>query len=403
MAFLLLAVLLLLLACALFVLPALRYRGETETVSRDQLNKRFYQRRLHELAHDEREGVVSERARHIEDLQRALLTDIPAAAPPPRSPLPRWVLIPGVVVLLAVALGLHGLTGGASQVLRWRQTVNEFPALRARVLTTQGPPLSAEALSRFAVGLRAELQQHPANKQNWLILGRLGVVLNNADMATQAFAKAWRLAPGDDAIALDYASVLTRSADPGDNGAGNRLLREITAKQPHNLQALDLLALNEYQQGHDAQAIALWREVLGRLPAADPRADALRQHIEQAKAQGGLEQGALRVVVTLSPAAAAALPPSGTLFISVSDGQSPIPVAVKPLPMSRFPLSLSLDDSNAMIPERLLSAQRQVKVRVRLARDGTAQPQRGDWFGESTTQPFNGNGRVAVEIDQQLP
>lgn len=395
-AFLLLAVLLLLLACALFVLPALRYRGETETVSRDQLNKRFYQRRLHELAHDEREGVVSERARHIEDLQRALLTDIPAAPAPPRSPLPRWVLIPGVVAL-------YGLTGGASQVLRWRQTVNEFPALRARVLTTQGPPLSAEALSRFAVGLRAELQQHPADKQNWLILGRLGVVLNNADMATQAFAKAWRLALEDDAIALDYASVLTRSADPGDNGAGNRLLREITAKQPHNLQALDLLALNEYQQGHDAQAIALWREVLARLPAADPRADALRQHIEQAKAQGVLEQVALTVVVTLSPAAAAALPPSGTLFISVSDGQSPIPVAVKPLPMSRFPLSLSLDDSNAMIPERLLSAQRQVKVRVQLARDGTAQPQRGDWFGESTTQPFNGNGRVAVEIDQQLP
>ncbi|CAK8741847.1 hypothetical protein SODG_005165 [Sodalis praecaptivus] len=320
-AFLLLAVLLLLLACALFVLPALRYRGETETVSRDQLNKRFYQRRLHELAHDEREGG-SERARHIEDLQRALLTDIPAAPAPARSPLPRWVLIPGVVVLLAVALGLglYGLTGGASQVLRWRQTVNEFPALRARVLTTQGPPLSAEALSRFAVGLRAELQQHPADKQNWLILGRLGVVLNNADMATQAFAKAWRLAPEDDAIALDYASVLTRSADPGDNGAGNRLLREIIAKQPHNLQALDLLALNEYQQGHDAQAIALWREVLARLPAADPRADALRQHIEQAKAQGGLEQGALTVVVTLSPAAAAALPPGGRyLFPSAMD------------------------------------------------------------------------------------
>lgn len=166
------------------------------------------------------------RARHIEDVQRALLTDISAA--PARSPLPRWVLIPEGV-LLAVALGLYGLTGGVSQVLRWRQTVNEFPALRVRVSTTQGQPLSAEALSRFAVGLRAELQQHPAGKQNWLILGRLGVVLNNADMATQAFAKAWRLAPEDDAIALDYASVLTRSADPGDNGAGNRLLREITA------------------------------------------------------------------------------------------------------------------------------------------------------------------------------
>ncbi|WP_424141175.1 c-type cytochrome biogenesis protein CcmI/CycH [Sodalis glossinidius] len=49
------------------------------------------------------------------------------------------------------------------------------------------------------------------------------------------------------------------------------------------------------------------------------------------------------------------------MFISVSDGQSPIPVAVKPLPLIRFPLSLSLDDSNAMIPERLLSAQQREK------------------------------------------
>ncbi|KYP97758.1 hypothetical protein BG74_00335 [Sodalis-like endosymbiont of Proechinophthirus fluctus] len=29
----------------------------------------------------------------------------------------------------------------------------------------------------------------------------------------------------------------------------------------------------------------------------------------------------------------------------------------------------------------------------------TAQPQRGDWFGESTTQLFSSNGRVAFEID----
>ncbi|MBT9431604.1 c-type cytochrome biogenesis protein CcmI [Candidatus Sodalis endolongispinus] len=385
MGFVTLVIVLLLLACALFVLPALGYGVKPAAMSRDQLNTRFYQRRLDELAHDEREGVVSERAQHIEDLQRALLA-------------------PGVVVLLVVALGLYALTGGAGQVVRWRQTVDAFASLRARVMDIMhGQPLSAEELSRFAVGLRAELHHDPQNLQNWLILGRLGVVLNNAELATQALAKARQLALENDTIALDYASVLTRYADPGDNGAGNRLLQAILAKRPHDLQALDLLALNEYQQNNDARAVALCREVLARLPAADARAAAIRQHIAQAKAQGGLDQATLNVVVTLSPAAAAGLPPQGTLFISVSDGQSPIPVAVKPFPLSRFPLSLSLDDSNAMIPERLLSAQRQVKVRVRVARDVTAQLQRGDWFGESSTQPFGGNGRVAVEINQQLP
>lgn len=92
------------------------------------------------------------------------------------------MLAPGVVVL--VALGLYALIGGAGQVVRWRQTVKAFPALRARVMDTHGQLLSAEELSRFAVGLRAELQHHPENLQNWLILCRLGVVLNNAELAT---------------------------------------------------------------------------------------------------------------------------------------------------------------------------------------------------------------------------
>lgn len=182
--FVLLVVLLLLIACALFVLPALGVGVKPAAMSRDQLNTRFYQRRLDELAHDEREGVVSERALHIRDLQRALLADIPAAAEPARRPLARWALAPGVVALLVVTLGLYALTGGAGQVVRWRQTVEAFASLRARVMDTHGQPLSAEELSRFAVGLRAELHHDPQNLQNWLILGRLGVVLNNAELAT---------------------------------------------------------------------------------------------------------------------------------------------------------------------------------------------------------------------------
>lgn len=77
--FVFLVVLLLLIACALFVLPALGYGVKSAAMSRDQLNTRFYQSRLDELAHDEREGVVSERALHIEDLQRVLLANILAA------------------------------------------------------------------------------------------------------------------------------------------------------------------------------------------------------------------------------------------------------------------------------------------------------------------------------------
>jgi len=95
------------------------------------------------------------------------------------------------------------------------------------------------------------------------------------------------------------------------------------------------------------------------------------------------------------------LPPGGVMYISVSDGLSPVPVAVKRVPPGHFPLSLTLDDSNAMMPDRLLSAQHQVKVRVRISRDGSANPQSGDWFGESAVTPYDGHQSVSVEVNQQ--
>jgi hypothetical protein len=55
------------------------------------------------------------------------------------------------------------------------------------------------------------------------------------------------------------------------------------------------------------------------------------------------------------------------------------------------------------MPERLLSAQQQVKVRVRIAKDGSAEAKRGDWFGESPMLNVNGIGQIVVRIDRQIP
>lgn len=83
--FILLVVLLLLIGWALFVLPAssLVYRHEPRTTQYPRLSKP-----PRRTGHEEREGVVSERALHIEDLQRAMMADIPAAAEPTRRLLP---------------------------------------------------------------------------------------------------------------------------------------------------------------------------------------------------------------------------------------------------------------------------------------------------------------------------
>ncbi|WP_265555574.1 c-type cytochrome biogenesis protein CcmI [Serratia grimesii] len=403
MAFWLIIIVLLVGAAALLVVPAMRHSGKNTAASRDALNKAFYQDRLHELEQDEEQGVVAERPELVKELQQNLLNDIPGQQETQAKPINRWALVPGVVLLVVVTVGFYLKTGGLAQVLDWQQVEAQMPELRARVANERAQPLSMEEIARLGLGLRTALQQDDRNINDWMMLGRVGMALNNATTATQAFAHAYQLDPNSLEVRLGYAEVLTRSNDPEDNKQATQMLRKMIAEDHTNLRVLSLLAFNAFEQGDFKQAIGAWQVMLKLLPANDQRAEVIKRSIEQAKTQAGGETVKLAVNVTLSPQATNALPQQGTLVISVTDGTNPVPVAVKQLPLSRFPLSFSLDDSNAMMPERLLSAQHQVKVRVRISQDGLATPQAGDWFGESALQNFSGKEQIDVQINKQVP
>ncbi|ORM75358.1 c-type cytochrome biogenesis protein CcmI, partial [Mixta gaviniae] len=307
------------------------------------------------------------------------------------------------LLLVIVSLGCYLKTGGLPGLIAWQQVQDDYPALRARLLDPQAKPLTLEELARLGLGLRTSLQQNDGDLHDWLMLGRIGMVLNNRDTAIQAFQRALQLAPNNSEIRLNYAEVLTRSSDAQDNREAQTLLEAMLKQDPDNVRILSLAAFNAFGQQQYPRAIEAWQTLLTLLPPDDARVAQAKRNIEQAKTAAGLQSSQLALSVSLGSKVEKMLPQDGVLYISVSDGVSPVPVAVKRLPLSHFPLSLTLDDSNAMMPERLLSAQHQVKVRVRIARDGNAAPQTGDWFGESALTPFDGHQHLTVEIDQQQP
>lgn len=394
--------LLLLAACTLFIAAGWRQR-QASTGDRDRLNQRFYHQRIDELAQDEDQGVVADRPLMERELQQTLLADIPPAQTMQSHSSRRWILLPGLIVLIGVSLGTYLKTGGLAQFTGWMQVQQAYPELRARLMDPGAKPLSMEELARLQLGLRTTLQTEPDNLADWTMLGRLGMVLNNADTASQAFEHALQLAPNDLALKQDYAEVLTRSPDPQDNRQASLLLQALLKADPQNLRTLSLLAFNAYGQQQYDQAIDAWQTLLGLLPAGDSRHAMIARSIEKARSAAGQQSRQLALTVTLTPKAEKMLPQDGVLYISVSDGASPVPVAVKRMPLSHFPLSLTLDDSNAMMPDRLLSAQHQVEVRVRISRDGSANPRPGDWLGLSAVTPWDGHQPIAVEINQQLP
>ncbi|ERK11186.1 MAG: c-type cytochrome biogenesis protein CcmI [Pantoea sp.] len=395
-------IILLAAATALFLSAGWRQRVASNG-DRDRLNTDFYQQRLRELERDEDEGVVAERPEMVRELQQTLLTDVPQQDEVRSHQSSRWVLLPGVGLLIVVSLGMYLKTGGLAQLAGWTSVQQEYPALRARVMDPQAKPLTMEELARLQLGLRTSLQSDPQNLNDWTMLGRLGMVLNNATDASQAFERALQLAPNNLELQQDYAEVLTRSSDPQDNRQASMLLRDLLKRDHSNVRTLSLLAFNAFEQQQYDEAIGAWQTMLKLLPAGDHRIAMIERSIEQAKTDAGQQNSHLALAVSLTPQAEKMLPQGGVLYISVTDGVSPVPVAVKRLPLSHFPLSLTLDDSNAMMPDRLLSAQHQVQVRVRVSRDGSANPQSGDWFGLSAVTPWDGHQQLAVEINQQQP
>ncbi|MBP2167704.1 cytochrome c-type biogenesis protein CcmI [Erwinia toletana] len=393
---------LLLAASALLLIAGWRSRNAS-AAERDKLNTAFYHQRLQELEQDEAQGVVAERPEMVRELQQTLLTDIPDGAYPQARSVSRWVLLPGVLLIFIVSLALYFNVGGLPQLMAWQQVKNDLPALRGRVMDPDGRPLSMEELARLGLGIRSELQTDPTNLDDWMMLGRIGMVLNNPTTAGQAFQHALQLSPGNQEVKLSYAEVLTRSGDAQDNREAEVMLLAMQKEDSQNLRVLGLLAFNAYQQQHYDRAIAGWQQMLTLLPAGDRRIEMIQRSIEQAKTDSGEQNSKLALTVKLSAAAEKMLPEGGVLYISVSDGVSPVPVAVKKLPLSHFPLSLTLDDSNAMMPDRLLSAQHQVRVRVRISRNGSANPQSGDWLGESAATPYDGHQQLSVAIDRQQP
>lgn len=398
-----LTVLALLVATSALLLIAGSGKRTSLTTDRDTLNKNFYHQRLQELAEDEEQGVVAERPEMIRELQQTLLLDIPREEQLRERAVSRWVLLPGVLILVLVSLGFYFKTGGFSQVLAWQQVKNELPELRAQLMDPNAKPLTIEQLSRLGLGIRSSLQDDPRNVNDWLMLGRIGMVLNNASTATQSFRRAMQLAPENPEVKLSYADALTRSQDPQDNRQATAMLNDMVKADGSNLRILSLLAFNAFSQQRYAEAITTWQKMLQLLPADDPRVTMIQRSIEQARTESGGQSSHLALAISLAAGAEKALPAGGMLYISVTDGVSKVPVAVKRVPLSHFPLSLTLDDSNAMMPQRLLSAQHQVQVRARISRDGSANPQSGDWFGVSAVAPFDGKAQLAVEINQQQP
>jgi hypothetical protein len=134
-------------------------------------------------------------------------------------------------------------------------------------------------------------------------------------------------------------------------------------------------------------------EYMGRTDEAR----AARTHI--AATESTRISGTVQISTDLAPHAA----PGTTLFIYATDGTSPgPPLAVLKLKVDRWPVSFVLDDADAMIPGRNLSASRSVALEARISASGEALPRPGDLVGSVTDVDPHTTHSVNISIDHKI-
>jgi hypothetical protein len=128
-------------------------------------------------------------------------------------------------------------------------------------------------------------------------------------------------------------------------------------------------------------------------------ARAARTHIATATTEGSRISGTVQISANLAQHAA----PGTTLFIYATDANSPgPPLAVLRLRVERWPMSFVLDDADAMIPGRNLSASKSVQLEARVSPTGEALPRPGDLVGTLANVDPHTIHSVNISIDHQI-
>ncbi len=238
--------------------------------------------------------------------------------------------------------------------------------------------------------------------------------------ALEAYAKAARL----DALNADaWANYADAAASTRGSLAGEpaRYLDRALALDPRHPKALWLQASLQHEQKHYPQAVETWQRLAAVLPADSPDGRIIAANIAEDQRLGGLAAGGsagvqtgtgqtgavqtgtvqIQGTIDLDPKLRARVSAGEVLFVFARAKDSPgPPVAVTRLAVGQWPAKFTLDDSQAMMPQRKLSDFRAVTVEARISASGQPLAQAGDLHGITGTLDPKSGKPVRVVISE---
>jgi cytochrome c-type biogenesis protein CcmH len=390
----LLIVSVLILIAFLLILPPLWRKQTVQEADLDQRNIAIAQHRLAELKENRLSGGLSQAQyeEQLADLEQALSDDLEIKSHVTAAQSQgRWVIY-------VLALGIPLLSGSLYFTLGNYQAISH-----SAEMSVDPEALKLVEINKMVGGLAEKMKANPDDAKGWLMLGRSYKALDQFPKAVDAFANAYRLLGDQAEVMLLYADAIAYANDKNLAGKPTELVFKALALEPDNMNALWLGGMAKAQQGDPATAIKLWKKLATLLP---PNSEALQEiqdllakidstdaKIESTDAINRVSTPestqptdvagvAVEVQVSLAPELQKSTSPGDTVFVYAQALSGPkMPLAIVRKQVSDLPLSVSLNDTMAMMPTMKLSNFSQVKLLARISKSGNAMSQPGDLIG----------------------
>jgi cytochrome c-type biogenesis protein CcmH len=377
-----------LIALAFVLLPLLRSRSMSE-VSRRDINIALYRERVQEIeqslsSHD----ITPEDGAAVKvDLDARLLAE---AGPLITSASARASVRSRRLMGLALLLLIPAL----SLVTYWHNSDWQL-ALAGN---------SPEAVSILLQRMEQHLEQQPDDIEGWRLLATSKAGVRQYDEAAQAYKRLNALAPSAESL-VGEAEVRALSNGGNLQGQPDALIAQALRLEPQHPRALWYSGLVLLQRGQDSEALRHWNQLAKQELPDDFRQVLVRQIVAAGgKLPVAVKAVEIKVMVQLEPRFADQVTADMPLFVyarAMGQGGPPL-VAVRRL-VSELPLTITLDDSQSMLPNRKLSSADRWTITARIARQGSAETRSGDLAAEATVSRNQIQNPVRLVIDRALP
>jgi cytochrome c-type biogenesis protein CcmH len=422
-------------AALLILLRPLLFPRDPKDPGAEESEIAVYRERLRELRQDVARGALTEAdsEKAERELQAAFARDAAAAVPStgPRRRERHWI------TAAVIGLGLPVVSLLLYERIGAREEVGLILA------NERAAEAQSEHLRAIAQRYEAEVTAAPGDAEAWMALGRAYLALGEAGKAMEALSRAQVLLGDEPDLLADYAKAMAQAQGGRFDGGPWRLLERALAKDPDHPMTLWLAAAASLEREDRPQARAYLERLRARLEPGSEGEKMVQAHLamlgegqagpvtrEEAVAAEGQSmpqsprgqsppaqspqspaapetrtEARVEVRVELNGALRERVSPSDTVFVFARAPKGPrMPLAVARRPAQDLPVTIVLDDSQAMAPEMRMSRFSEVLVGARVSRSGNPMPQTGDLEGLAAGIVALGKQpSVLVTIDRVVP